>query len=364
MRSILFREQKRKRLEDFLILAEQSRNFYYFCNVISQGMNIEKYIPELLYEHDCVIIPDFGGFVVNYREAVVDFQHQKLSPPARVASFNQSLIVNDGLLVNHISQQEQIGYNIAMEEVKAFVLTLQNELKRNTQTKLENLGYFTIQGDSLEFHPDSTQNFLRDSFGLPGFHYPLLKTAKPQQVVEETAKDIVRNVAAARHRRPSWTIAIPVAAASIALAVILLNQGKMLQTISHSNEMNPLYIPALKDINVNKSLKEPSIELKVSAISPADANESITETSVVTESNKTAPTQNIHIIAGCFSKRENADAMLEKLKQQGFSACILVSDDNLKRVSVKSYSGIEEATTDLAQLKASTGNDALWILAR
>jgi hypothetical protein len=35
-------------------------------------MELNKYISDLLRKHNCVIVPDFGGFVANYRSAVID----------------------------------------------------------------------------------------------------------------------------------------------------------------------------------------------------------------------------------------------------------------------------------------------------
>ena len=35
-------------------------------------MNIESYIVQLLFDHQCVILPGLGGFVVNQQSAVID----------------------------------------------------------------------------------------------------------------------------------------------------------------------------------------------------------------------------------------------------------------------------------------------------
>ena len=35
-------------------------------------MRIEDYIIELLYTHDCVIIPDFGAFLAKRESAVIN----------------------------------------------------------------------------------------------------------------------------------------------------------------------------------------------------------------------------------------------------------------------------------------------------
>ncbi|MEC7128457.1 MAG: SPOR domain-containing protein, partial [Bacteroidota bacterium] len=35
-------------------------------------VQLTKYIVQLLHQHDCVIIPDFGGFVAQYKPATLD----------------------------------------------------------------------------------------------------------------------------------------------------------------------------------------------------------------------------------------------------------------------------------------------------
>jgi len=46
-------------------------------------MDISSYISELLFEHDCVIIPNFGGFICNYKPADIHPIQNTVSPPAK-----------------------------------------------------------------------------------------------------------------------------------------------------------------------------------------------------------------------------------------------------------------------------------------
>ena len=46
-------------------------------------LEITKYIQELLFVHDCVILPGFGGFVANYRPAKIDENQQIVHPPSK-----------------------------------------------------------------------------------------------------------------------------------------------------------------------------------------------------------------------------------------------------------------------------------------
>ena len=66
-------------------------------------MNLINHISELLYDHNCVIIPGFGGFITNYKSADFDHQNNVVLPARKVVAFNQSLVENDGLLIRVIN---------------------------------------------------------------------------------------------------------------------------------------------------------------------------------------------------------------------------------------------------------------------
>ena len=51
-------------------------------------MNLYNSVYQLLKENDCVIIPDFGGFVANYFEAKVDLPTQEFYPPGKRIACN------------------------------------------------------------------------------------------------------------------------------------------------------------------------------------------------------------------------------------------------------------------------------------
>ncbi|NLA48282.1 MAG: hypothetical protein GX876_02335, partial [Bacteroidales bacterium] len=61
-------------------------------------MDITSFIRELLFSHDCVIVPGFGGFVGNYAPARIDRATSTFYPPSKQISFNRNLRNNDGLL--------------------------------------------------------------------------------------------------------------------------------------------------------------------------------------------------------------------------------------------------------------------------
>ena len=70
-------------------------------------INISKHIVELLYLNDCVIIPEFGGFITNYKSSIVNNVNNFI-PPSKQITFNKNLKDNDGLLINSIKNKEQL----------------------------------------------------------------------------------------------------------------------------------------------------------------------------------------------------------------------------------------------------------------
>ena len=110
---------------------------------------IEHYISELLYLHDCVIIPGFGGFVGNKKSAYIHPVSGIIYPPSKAFLFNKNLTQNDGLLATHIAKQENIDLSETSSLIEDFVQSIQTELNSRSAFKLQKVGTFT-KGNTLE----------------------------------------------------------------------------------------------------------------------------------------------------------------------------------------------------------------------
>ena len=67
-------------------------------------MILAKHITDLLYRYDCVIVPEFGGFITNRIGAKLNESTQTFYPPTKQITFNSHLKHNDGLLANYIAE--------------------------------------------------------------------------------------------------------------------------------------------------------------------------------------------------------------------------------------------------------------------
>jgi hypothetical protein len=131
-------------------------------------MHLADHIRPLLRDHDCVIIPDFGGLVADVSPARAQPGRQALSPPTKLVAFNQALTRNDGLLVDAFSQHMDMPIAQAREAVRAAVAGLQRELDETNRTELPGIGIFRrAAGRGLAFEYTGTDNLLAAAFGLP-----------------------------------------------------------------------------------------------------------------------------------------------------------------------------------------------------
>ena len=137
-------------------------------------MEIAKHISTLLQFHECVIVPEFGGFISNYIPAQYDEVNHSLTPPSKTVVFNSKICNNDGLLINHIVENEKIGYEQAQTTVLNFIDDIFQELYKGETIKLNDLGTFNFDKTGAIVFNAYAKFELISSYGLKSFSYPCL----------------------------------------------------------------------------------------------------------------------------------------------------------------------------------------------
>ncbi len=165
---------------------------------------IEKYIKELLYEHNCVIIPDFGGIIANNATAVVEQEEGVFRPPIKKIAFNESLQTNDGLLINAIAVGENISHQDALLQIKMSVKAICDRLQQGKSVSIEGVGLFSYDVENrLQFVADHSVNYLEESFGLTELHFkPIDREEDMKRVRPPQAKPAVRRAPVSRAAKP------------------------------------------------------------------------------------------------------------------------------------------------------------------
>lgn len=131
--------------------------------------DLNVYVEELLYKHQCVIIPKFGAFISNRKSAKL-FEDKTFSPPKRELTFNASLNSNDGLLIKYISENSGVDYNLVEDYVNLAVEGWKRVLQQGESLTLDNIGLLkqTPEG-RISFEAFEDVNYLTDSFGMSPF---------------------------------------------------------------------------------------------------------------------------------------------------------------------------------------------------
>jgi cell division septation protein DedD len=315
---------------------------------------VVQYITNLLLIHDCVIIPNFGGFVGSSSSAELNTAQHIVSPPYKKIAFNINLSNNDGLLANYIAKQKQVSFTEANIEIIAFVEGLKQTLKREKQFAFSGIGLFKIDtANTIRFEPSNSINFLLEAYGLHSVQSPTIKRDKLTRKAEVN-KPIDRPAILAQPKSIKsiiWKSAI--ALPFVAIGLFVAFQGNVLKDIHNSySSFNPFNSTSLAKKEVLHALTTPS----VIAQKALDTNEK----TAVAISSAAISSNEYYIIAGCFKNLSNATKLVAELKSQGYNASLHGERKGLHVVSYGSFSNSNEAHIQLKQIKAS--NADAWVL--
>lgn len=239
-------------------------------------MNLSDHLRPLLRDHDCVIIPDFGGLVAEYAPARVQpARRHLLSPPTRQVAFNQALTRNDGLLLDALRQQLGGSAAEAREHLRQAVAALHQELQAQQRTELPGIGVFRqLAGRGLQFEYTGTDNLLSAAFGLPELTAHPVAVSDARLAREQQAQLVPRLRAVTPRRRvPLRQLvrggAIGLAAGVVAAAFYLLSLHPAAVPVAWQGHL-PRWEPA-RPVPQQAALARPTFGEAAKATAPAPA---------------------------------------------------------------------------------------------
>jgi len=289
-------------------------------------VDITAFIRELLFGHDCVIVPGFGGFIGNYTPARIDKSTDTFYPPVKNISFNRNLNHNDGLLVGRISGSCKINYGDARNLVEEFVAGVRKKLEKGEKVVFDNIGSFINNHEgNVQFEPDRNTNYHLDSYGLDSFQcLPLEGYDVRKRIIRNTDRDPLKQ---ASIRKVIWRAAIIIPLLSLIVAVSL--KTDLFRSKVEATTLNPLVTAEFennkKAVDEGNALKLAKIDEKTEPIADKMSHTEII-VPVATELNAYV------VITGSFKSKENADSQVNMLKEEGFSPEIIASENGFFRV--------------------------------
>ncbi|BCI62255.1 SPOR domain-containing protein [Coprobacter secundus] len=336
-------------------------------------LELSNYIEYLLAEHDCVIVPDFGGFVNQYRGASFSTDHKEILPPSKNIIFNTNLNHNDGLLINTIMLKENINYEQALSFIKEEIFQLKKQLKTSPKTmySLGELGHISMdENGTISFIDNKRDKSLYpEIFGLTALNILPLKEYIHQEELPKTNKN---------KKQSSDIIYIPVnrrivrrivAAAAIIIVLMMISTpitniesdtnyaGIVSSELFDYVESNADKLPEFT-LNENSTIQNDDIFADGSSQASVEntPSDEITNVSVKKK-------QYIVVIATLVSKKA-AEKQLQYLKNAGIENDIKILEGSGKsRLYIESFSNKDEAQKYLIQLKSDTKFTDAWIMA-
>lgn len=304
---------------------------------------IEKHIAHLLYYHDCVIVPGLGGFVANFKSAMIHPEQNLFVPPLKEIGFNRSLLHQDGLLANHVAIEQAVSYVEASAIITAFVGDVRSRIAAGETVAMGEVG--SLRGDAIGnilFSPNDSASFLPDALGLSTFRFEPLGF---KHVVKIEQKMHVPHIMQNRSPR-YWTA---VAAMIVGLFFLTTFELKMPE-ISEAG-FSSLLVPATEQVSVEVRDNEALVlESKLEEASVA----SVTEMPAVNKRH--------HLIAASFKQAAPADQSVRRFVQEGFSQAQVLADGSGRfRIALESFENREEAIDAMQRYRQQKRFAEVWV---
>ena len=316
---------------------------------------VEIAIGKLLFDHDCVIIPSFGGLLANYVGAEIHPITNALKPPRKKIAFNEVLQLNDGLLQNFLVLEEGLSQTNALAEINEQVQMINAEIKVNGIYQLEGTGSFIRNEENkIQFQASDEINFLDESFSLTELYYkPIERELNYMKQVQPTQGRPVRRAAVkndsestglvkeeGKKRGKGIFIVIPSVLLLLGLSIFLFTET------GNNNVQEASFGPTSTELIEETEINEPISIQDVQEIDNHFDEEHIVEENVM----------QFYIIAGVFSTEENAHKFTV-LYHQGD----VIHDGDYYRVYLGKFATKHEAKDHIQDFRNNYG-EMLWIL--
>ncbi|MBD1396034.1 HU-CCDC81 and SPOR domain-containing protein [Pontibacter sp. JH31] len=364
---------------------------------------VEKHIKNLLFNHDCVIIPEFGGLITRYVPASINPVKHMLVPPSKKIAFNEKLVLNDGLLISTIAYANNISKEEAKQMVVAFVHSARTRLNGENRFELADIGVFRYNAERrLEFEYKESENLLESSFGLPEIVARPIRAEEPavlRTLLKERKAEPapVKQPLRSRLRR-AYNVAAGLALTGLVgagLYMLSLQTDYTISSLSPTSLFGAERQAAEENASASVTTQMPadqfasaeeSLEMEDNAVSLAEGS-GLTETSI--EATQYAADESViakadeqgaaveveqpsttisgkdgrfYIITGGYARMHNAEFSRQEIAEKGHEAKVLEPGrgNRLFKVAVADFATAEEAQAAMDTYRQSFG-ETIWV---
>lgn len=336
-------------------------------------IDIPSHIEKLLFLHEALVIPGFGGFTATRTPATADYVGGTVSSPSKTLSFSENLTIDDGILVSDITLTHGLSTEDAQKVVAEFVEKMQNLLTQREIVTLPGVGrLYKNYVQKIQFLPDAT-NFNAASYGLPPLQFSPI--ARSREVVAEpggtaesganippapeapapvTAPSMPEATYAPERAKNSYvgaTFGIIFLLASLT-AAIWYWQHKKSEASNAKGDDTETVSPPEQDDKTNTAPITPKEEVTFAV--PEKSPEESANERMNTVRNQVKNGRQCILIIATLSKKENAEKLRKLLNEKGFDV-YYVARSNFQVGVQFYYTQPSEIKEKMATLEKLTG---------
>ena len=375
--------------------------------------SVNDYLKKLLYQYNCVVVPELGAFLTHYQAAAFTEDSGVYLPPRKRVAFNEALRLDDGILANYIMLHEPVSRDGAQRHISTFVTELRQQVSTTGRFELEGIGTFTLNEEGrLQFNPSLRHNFFGEAYGMGALSVqttqrqpePVLEAVPVTAVGPVLVQDEDTTLTPYRPQRSYWrvaAIALLVGSLGAVSYFSVINPGQPFQ--SSLDPAGLLRIPATwfepsakphkvtKPMVIHKVVATPVVITPaptateptvaptptVTTTTPTPAPASIpakpvatppvvvTTKPVMAVAKRVRTSPHYTVIAGVFTSKRNAFKLTNRLRKSGYAdAFIIIPAAGKKgwfKVAAAGSAIREEAIAKMAAIDSLAGTNS-WIL--
>lgn len=326
---------------------------------------LSRHIEQLLLEHNCVIVPQLGGFVTQYVPARYVEAEKLFLPPARTVAFNPHLTLNDGLLVQSYMRVHSTTYQQTVRLIDRAVVDMKRRIQQDGSVNLHGIGTLSrnINGN-YDFVPLTAGVSTPELYGLGAFSV--------EKVVRETHKPITIADDGAYHFRINRELANYVAAAIVGIlfyfawalpehrdAKELTVAASIIPQAAHKAKIQQTTTTEASTTNIAETPAPVAAEEKAVEMAEKKAEESVAEVP-----QNVAPEGSYTIVLATGVPQSGAEILVGQLSQAGFNHSEIRPYKRSKQVIYGVFSSEGEAREFLSGVRSQQQFKTAWVTRR
>lgn len=325
---------------------------------------LAKHIETLIWQHECIIVPQFGGFVTQVQGTYTTDAGNSFMPPMRTVGFNDKLSGNDGILVYSYMETYGLNETEAKRMLQTDILEMREQLLHRGSYDLGRIGRLE-QDEDGEIHFIPNNGCIAPEFyGLEALDFPLLPqdaeaapapepTMAEKPVAEsEESKEEKEHITLHINRRALHT------ALSVAAAILLFF---LVSTPVNTNLWNRNEALLAQDILSSALQIMPRMETKEAPVTISQKDTASSKAPEVIQQADSAKEEFAVVVASAIPE-SNAQDFVSHLQEKGVEGATIYKHGAMIRVLFRGFATESEARKKMQDLQSVPELEGAWIL--